>query len=299
MIRIKQVLIDQNVDVNGYRLTEVATPTVGTDGVNKTYVDGLVNGLSWKNPCRVASQVNINLASAPANIDGEAMVATDRVLVKSQTDPTENGIYDYNGAGSAMTRSLDADTGAELEAAATLVQEGSDADNAYVQTTDSVTIGVSNIVFVLFSSTGGVTAGDGLQKVGAVISIKEADDSVVADANGLRAARPTSDNKAMPANVTAGDDDPGAGPILHNPVGRVTVRVNGVDVRVGNGIKSGVDCYFSDPGDTVAKLFEDVTAGDIMRWIGSVAGYQLDNTDEVDYDYNTCESSSSSSAVGG
>ena len=81
-------------------------------------------------------------------------------------------------------------------------------------------------------------------------------------------------------------------------MGRVAVRVNGVDVKVGNGVGAGVYCYFSDPGDTVPKLFEDVTTGDIMRWLGTEAGYELDNTDEVDYDYNTCESSSSSSAVG-
>ena len=298
-IRAKQLTIDADLPVNNNKITGLATPTLGGDATNKTYVDGLVNGLSWKNPCVVASSTNINLASAPATIDGESLSNGDRVLVRGQTAPAENGIYDYNGSGSAMTRSTDADTSEELNAAATLVMEGSDADNAYVQTTDNPTVGVDPIAWTLFSTTGGITAGDGLQKVGSEISIKEADDSVLADASGLKAARPTSDNKGMPGNVTASDDDPGAGPILHAPVGRVAVRVNGVDVEVGNGTKTGVDCYFSDPGDTVAKLFEDVTTGDIMRWVGTNAGYELDNTDEVDYEYNTVEGSSSSSAVGG
>lgn len=299
-VPVKQIDVDQDFDIQSNKLTNVATPTASGDATNKAYVDGLVNGLAWKNPCRVASQTNINLASAPASIDSTVMSNGDRVLVKSQTDQKENGIYDYNGAASAMTRSSDADTGAELEAAATLVQEGSDADNAYVQTTDSVTIGASNIVWVLFSSTGGITAGDGLQKIGAVVSIKEANDSVVADAEGLRAAVPVSDNKAMAGIATSSDDDPACGGIMHAPAAgsRVAVRINGVDAIVGNGTKVGVDCYFSDPGDTVAKTFHDIVAGDILRWIGSYAGYQIAVTDEIDYDYVTAESASSSSSPG-
>lgn len=298
-IRNKQIIVDSSFDLNSQKAVNLAAPTLGGDATNKTYVDNLVNGLSWKSPCEVASQTNINLASAPATIDGESLSNGDRVLIRNQTDPKENGIYDYNGAGSAMTRSSDADTGAELEAAAVLVIKGTDADDAYTQTTNSPTIGVDNIVWTLFSQTGGVTAGDGLQKIGVTISIKEADDSVLADANGLKAARPTTDNKAMVANVTSSDDDPGAGPILHAPVGSVRVRINGNDVKVGNGTKTNADCYFSDPGDTIAKLMDDIVAGDIMRWVGTEAGYQLDSSDEVDYDYNTVESASSSSSVGG
>jgi hypothetical protein len=48
--------------------------------------------ISVKVPVRVATTANITLAGEQT-IDGVAVVADDRVLVKDQTDQTENGIY--------------------------------------------------------------------------------------------------------------------------------------------------------------------------------------------------------------
>ncbi len=45
---------------------------------------GLVAAAAIKNPCRVATTANITL-SGEQTIDGVAVVAADRVLVKSQT----------------------------------------------------------------------------------------------------------------------------------------------------------------------------------------------------------------------
>ena len=93
------------------------------------------------------------------------------MLVKNQTDQTENGIY--TSAVGAWTRTSDADTGTELEGAAVLIQEGStQADEKYTQTADNITIGVTNIVWVLFDSGTGVTASNGLEKVGSDIRVK-------------------------------------------------------------------------------------------------------------------------------
>jgi hypothetical protein len=54
--------------------------------------DGVSGGLAYKRPCRVATTANITL-SGLQTIDTVTVVADDRVLVKDQTDPTENGIY--------------------------------------------------------------------------------------------------------------------------------------------------------------------------------------------------------------
>lgn len=53
---------------------------------------GLVSGAAIKIPCITATTANITL-SAAQTIDGVAVVTGDRVLVKNQTDATENGIY--------------------------------------------------------------------------------------------------------------------------------------------------------------------------------------------------------------
>ena len=55
-------------------------------------IDGLQASVAIKAPCRVATTANITLASLQT-VDGIALAADDRVLVKDQTDAKENGIY--------------------------------------------------------------------------------------------------------------------------------------------------------------------------------------------------------------
>lgn len=55
-------------------------------------LDGLSSAAAFKGPCRVASLSNLTL-SGLQTIDGVTVVADDRVLVRSQSDTTENGIY--------------------------------------------------------------------------------------------------------------------------------------------------------------------------------------------------------------
>ena len=70
-----------------------------------------------------------------------------------------------------FTRTTDADSSDDLKACAVFVEQGSTAaDTAYVQTTDTLTLGTSNIVFAQFSSAGEVLAGTGLSKSGNTIS---------------------------------------------------------------------------------------------------------------------------------
>lgn len=97
---------------------------------------------SWKEPVVVATTGNITL-SGEQTIDG-VLTSNDRVLVRAQTDASENGIY-VSAAG-AWSRATDADSAAELEGAAVGVQQGSTyADAVFLQTTDSITLGTSDI----------------------------------------------------------------------------------------------------------------------------------------------------------
>jgi hypothetical protein len=52
------------------KVVNLPTPSATGDAVPKSYVDSLVEGLAWKDSCRVATQANLNLASPGATIDG-------------------------------------------------------------------------------------------------------------------------------------------------------------------------------------------------------------------------------------
>jgi hypothetical protein len=80
------------------------------------------------------------------------MATTDRVLVRSQTTTTENGIYIWNGAAVPMTRSLDASTFEELENAVVVVEEGTSAGSTFRQTSVNGTIGSTAVVWTSFGT---------------------------------------------------------------------------------------------------------------------------------------------------
>lgn len=124
-----------------------------------TYVDGLVQGLSWKKAVRAATTANGTLATAYENgdaIDGVTLATGDRILIKDQTTGGENGIYTVNASG-APTRATDADTGAELVNATVYVSDGTTlADTQWTQTANApITIGSTSLAFAQLSAGGG------------------------------------------------------------------------------------------------------------------------------------------------
>lgn len=140
------------------KVTNVPTPTAAGDAVPKSYVDSAIEGLAWKDSARVGTQSSINLASPGATIDGVTMASQDRVLVRNQSTQTQNGIYVWNGASTALTRALDASTFAELEQAIITVEEGSDAGTTWRQTQVNGTIESSNVLFTSFGAASPVAS---------------------------------------------------------------------------------------------------------------------------------------------
>jgi hypothetical protein len=135
------------------KIVNLPSPSSAGDATSKSYVDSLVEGLAWKDSCRVATQANLNLSSPGSTIDGITMASQDRVLVRAQSTASENGIYIWNGSSTAMTRSLDASTFAELEQAVTTVEEGTSAAATYRQDQVNGTIGSSSISWVSFGTS--------------------------------------------------------------------------------------------------------------------------------------------------
>jgi hypothetical protein len=142
-----------NLDFGGVaKPINLATPTASGDAATKAYVDSAIEGLAWKDSARVASVSNISLASPGATINGITMVSGDRVLLKDQTAPAENGVYIWNGAATPMTRALDASTFDELEQAVLMVEEGTSQGAMYRQTAVNGTLGTTAIAWATFST---------------------------------------------------------------------------------------------------------------------------------------------------
>lgn len=172
----------------------VATPTTANEAANKSYVDGLVNGLDWKNSVRLATNAALpaNTAggsgvgktlTADANgaltVDGVAVAASDRILVKDESTGSDNGIYTVTATGDGsnpyvLTRATDADQDAEVTAnLAVFVEEGTaNADSGWVLTTDNpITVDTTAQTYTQFTGLGQITAGVGLTKSGDTIDL--------------------------------------------------------------------------------------------------------------------------------
>lgn len=154
-----------SVSFNSQNITGLADPVNAQDAATKNYVDSAVQGISPKDSVRVATTANITL-SGTQTIDGIAVIAGDRVLVKNQDTAHQNGIYVVSA--SAWDRAADANTWNELISAFAFVEQGTlNGDNGYLITVNvGGTLGVSDITISQFSGAGQVIAGAGLTKSG-------------------------------------------------------------------------------------------------------------------------------------
>ena len=174
---INNVIIGASTPLAGTFTTLTATagtvstaPTATTDIANKLYVDTVAQGLDAKASCIAATTANITL-SGTQTVDGVVLAATDRVLVKNQTAPAENGLYLC--AAGAWTRTTDADTWDELRSAFVFIEQGSVyADTGWTCTINAGgTLGTTAVTWSQFSSAGSYTASTGLTLVGTAFSL--------------------------------------------------------------------------------------------------------------------------------
>lgn len=106
-------------------------------------VDSFVAALAMKAPCRVVTNANLTL-NGEQTVNSVAVVAGDRVLVKDQTDPIENGIYDVETSDWSRSQDWDGSRDATrgtivIVASAPLTQYWLDVTGDFVPGTDAAT----------------------------------------------------------------------------------------------------------------------------------------------------------------
>lgn len=153
-------------------ITNVLTPTAGTDATNRNYVDTAISNVTAlftsKGTVRVATTANGALTTAYANgqtLDGIALVTGDRILIKNQTTASENGLYIVNATG-APTRTSDMDVWTEVPGAWVTVQQGTaNADTTWLSTADTGgTLNTTAITWINPITTGGYTSANFVDK---------------------------------------------------------------------------------------------------------------------------------------
>ncbi len=178
-----------SVSLNSQKITNLLTPSSGSDAATKAYVDDARTGITGvKDPVRVATQSNVNLSSAPAAIDGVTLTTGDRFLAAGQSTGTQNGIYTYQGSGAAATRAADADaTGEILDGTILAVAEGTYAGNQYIQTAaPSGSPGSWTQTWTVYTTSGTTyLAGAGQVLSGNTFNIVAADGSIVVNADDI------------------------------------------------------------------------------------------------------------------
>ena len=154
-----------NQSMGGNLLTNVSTPSAGTDAANKNYVDTAISGLNSlfdaKGSVKVATSTAGTLATSFANgqtVDGIVLATNDRILIKNQASQAENGIYVVNASG-APTRATDMDVWTEVPGAFVAVEEGTtNVDTIWLCTSNQGgTLGSTAITFQQIPTTAGLS----------------------------------------------------------------------------------------------------------------------------------------------
>ncbi len=195
-------------------VTLAADPASALQAATKQYVDNVVSGVNFH--ASVVAATSGNLAGTYSNgtsgvgatltkatngaigtIDGATVVVGNRILLKSQTDAKENGIYIVTAVGSVsapwvVTRATDADNNPSGELANgdfCFVTGGStNGGYGYINSSSAnpIVIGTDDVTYAVFNAAQIVTGGAGLAFTGNVLDIGTASVSrIVVNANDI------------------------------------------------------------------------------------------------------------------
>lgn len=192
------------IDVSSNRIQSLADPVNAQDAATKAYVDAVAQGLRVIPSALAATTEDLSatydnlagtltIAAIPTlDIDGVVTWALgDRLLVKDQTNPEENGSYELTQVGDGsttwiFTRGEYFNESSEIPGAFQFVTDGTlNSGTGWVATvTDAETfaLGTDDVVWYQFSGAGTYTAGNGLTLTGTEFSITSPQFTLIGEA---------------------------------------------------------------------------------------------------------------------
>jgi len=203
------------IDFNGQAITNypTATPQNDSDLVTKAYADTLRAGLQYKDAVVAMSTGVVNLSTPGTTLDGVTLSVGDRILLTG--NGANNGIYQFNGAGTLLTRTTDANSSSKLVSGTVVwVNSGTTyGDTRWVLVTDGViNPGTTVTSWTQDGGLAGITPGNGLNKTGNTIYVVPGF-GILADGSSTRI-----DSSVIPQkkSFTIGDGTNTSYTITHN-----------------------------------------------------------------------------------
>jgi hypothetical protein len=244
-----------DVSLGGNQITNLNEPVSPGDAANKAYVDAVASGLSVHDHVQAMNDANFDTATGGLPLlDGYQILNNDRILLTGQTDAKQNGIWIAHSG--AWLRAADLTTGDHAQGVYTFAQFG----GTYGGTGWTCTavapndvVGSYNLPWSQFSSTGHITAGDGIAIDTGVVSVNLATNS------GLQFdASVPGKLEALPDTTRALDKDAN-GLFVKVDGTTVTLTAGGSLQVLGAGAAQAVEL-------THVQIVGAVAAGDPVYW---------------------------------
>lgn len=249
---------------NGFVCTNNGTPTLGTDNIVFAQFSGAGSVSAGAGLSKTGNQLDVEVD------DTSIQIVADTLQLK------DLGVSTAKIADAAVT----ADKLAAAVAGEGLAGGAGSALSVDLNELTDIAIDVSADSIVFIDATDNATRKESAADFATALA-----GTAISATNGqLAAATLSTSNQFDTASATAADGDTTGVSIQDTPVGMVQVFVNGIMVHL-SGDKLG-DCYFSSDAGTTAKAL-GAAGTDTLYWNGSVAGYELEVTDEITLLYQT------------
>jgi len=299
------------IDMNTHKITGLLTPDDATDAANKSYVDSVASGLSWKQPVKVINLVSDaaqNPKQPPTGVKGQTWIAND--WEETPTLYVNGHMYEYSGSawvdlGAIASGTRAVITGLSGTAGGSFAGHGKkfaqysgtawsfvaavDADAVIISADGSLYENwgyvYSGSVWVQFTGAGQINAGAGLTKDGNTLNVGATDTGCITVGNdSIGVAYDDS---------TIGASGVGVGSLIVKNGGITATQLNAS--VAGNGITGGAGTALAVVAAVVATKGGLVVDSDGVRSMQFYAGnpntnvagvkgeFALDTTNDILY----------------